>query len=232
MSPLAGRIALVTGASRGIGAAAASALGAAGALVVRVARSLTAGVHDGMHDLPCDLSDGAAVARLAGDVLQRIGTPDIVVSNAGIFSRIPFEQAELADLERHLAVNLVGAFALARGFLPAMRARGSGLLITIGSIADHVAFPENTLYSTTKFGVRGLHETLAVEYRGTGVRCTLVSPGPTDTSMWDPVDPDNRPGFVPRRAMLRPADVADAILFVATRGPHVHVDWLRINPAL
>jgi NAD(P)-dependent dehydrogenase (short-subunit alcohol dehydrogenase family) len=232
MTPLAGRTALVTGASRGIGAAAASALGAAGARVVRVARSLTAGIHDGMHDLPCDLSDGAAVARLAEDVLRRIGTPDIVVSNAGIFNRIPFEQATLADLERHLAVNLVGAFALARGFLPAMRARGTGLLITIGSITDHVAFPENTVYSTTKFGLRGLHETLAAEYRGTGVRCTLISPGATDTSIWDPVDPDNRPGYVPRRAMLRPEDIADAILFVATRAPRVHVDWLRINPAL
>ena len=113
-----------------------------------------------------------------------------------------------------------------------MRARGSGLLITIGSITDHVAFPENTVYSTTKFGLRGLHETLAAEYRGTGVRCTLISPGATDTAIWDPVDPDNRPGYVPRRAMLHPEDIADAILFVATRAPRVHVDWLRINPAL
>lgn len=232
MTALAGRLALVTGASRGIGAATATALRGAGAQVIRVARSLTAAVRDGVHDIPCDLADADAVLRLAGDVLQRVGTPDIVVSNAGVFARIPFEQAAPAELERHLAVNLVGAFALARGFLPAMRARGSGLLITIGSIADHVAFPENTVYSATKYGLRGLHETLAAEYRGTGVRCALVSPGPTDTSIWDPVDPDNRPGFPPRRAMLRPADVADAILFVATRAPHVHVDWLRINPAL
>ena len=134
MSALAGRLALVTGASRGIGAAAASALRDAGALVIRVARNLAAGVHDGMHDLPCDVGDGAAVGRLADDVLARIGTPDIVVSNAGIFSRIPFERATLTDLEQHLAVNLVGAFALARGFLPAMRARGGGLLITVGKI--------------------------------------------------------------------------------------------------
>jgi NAD(P)-dependent dehydrogenase (short-subunit alcohol dehydrogenase family) len=232
MTLLAGRIALVTGASRGIGAAAAGALRDAGALVVRVARSLAPGVHEGMHDLPCDVADADAVLRLAGDVLQGIGTPDIVVSNAGIFAPIPFEQATPAELERYLAVNLVGAFALARGFLPAMRVRGSGLLITIGSITDHVAFPENTVYSATKFGLRGLHEALTAEYRGTGVRCTLISPGATDTSIWDPVDPDNRPGFPPRRAMLRPSDVADAILFVATRAPHVHVDWLRINPAL
>ena len=232
MSALAGRIAVVTGASRGIGAAVAAAFGGAGARVVRVARSLAPGVHDGIRDLPCDVSDAAAVARMAEEVLGHVGTPDIVVSNAGIFDRIPFEQAEPAELRRHLEVNLVGTFAVARGFLSAMRARGSGLFITIGSIADHVAFPENTIYSATKYGLRGLHETLAVEYRGTGVRCTLVSPGPTDTTLWDAVDPDHRPGFVPRRAMLRPADVADAILFVATRPQNVHVDWLRLNPTL
>ena len=232
MSALAGRIAVVTGASRGIGAAAATALRGAGAKVVRVARSIARGVHDGVHDMPCDVSDAAAVARMAEEVLEGIGTPDIVVSSAGIFDRIPFEQADLGELRRHLDVNVVGAFAVARGFLPSMRTRSSGQFITVGSIADHVAFPENTIYSTTKYGLRGLHETLLVEYRGSGVRCTLVSPGPTDTALWDPVDPDNRPGFVPRRAMLRPSDVADAILFVATRAPNVHIDWLRLNPAL
>jgi NADP-dependent 3-hydroxy acid dehydrogenase YdfG len=75
-----------------------------------------------------------------------------------------------------------------------------------------------------------LHETLLAEYRGTGVRLTLVSPGATDTSVWDPFDPDQREGFIPRAAMLRPADVADAILFVATRPANVHIDWLRLGP--
>jgi NADP-dependent 3-hydroxy acid dehydrogenase YdfG len=231
VSALAGRLAVVTGASRGIGAAVAAAFRDAGAAVVRVARSLSPGLHEGMHDLPCDVGDHAAVARLAEGVLARIGTPDLVVNNAGLFDRTPFERAEPAELERQLVVNLVGAFAVARGFLPAMRARGGGVLITVGSVADHVAFPENTIYSATKYGLRGLHETLVAEYRGTGVRCTLVSPGPTDTALWDPVDPDHRAGFIPRRAMLRPADVAEVILFVATRPPHVHVDWVRLGPA-
>jgi NADP-dependent 3-hydroxy acid dehydrogenase YdfG len=71
---------------------------------------------------------------------------------------------------------------------------------------------------------------LREEYRSTQVRCTLLSPGPTDTAVWDSVDPDNRPGFVPRHAMLRPEDVADAILWLATRPAHVDVECLRMGP--
>lgn len=231
MSSLAGQVALVTGASRGIGAAVAFALRGAGARVVRVARSLELGAHDGFDDLPCDISDPAAVARMADDVLAQIGIPDVVVNNAGVFDRIPFEQASVAELQRFIAINLVGPFAVARAFLPAMHRRDTGLLVNVGSIADHRAFPENTLYSTTKFGLRGLHETLAVEYRGSGVRCSLISPGPTDTTIWDDVDPENSRGTVPRHAMLKPADVAEAVLFIATRPPRVHVEWLRIFPA-
>jgi NADP-dependent 3-hydroxy acid dehydrogenase YdfG len=90
--------------------------------------------------------------------------------------------------------------------------------------------PENAAYAASKYGLRGLHETLAAEYQGTGVRLTLVSPGPTDTDAWEPFDPDRREGFPTRAQMLRPADVADAILFVATRPPHVLIDWLRLGP--
>jgi NADP-dependent 3-hydroxy acid dehydrogenase YdfG len=106
-----------------------------------------------------------------------------------------------------------------------------GCFISIGSVADHVGFPENAAYAASKYGLRGLHETLLAEYRGRGVRLTLISPGPTDTAVWDPLDPDHREGFPPRARMLRPADVADAVLYVTTRPPHVQVDWLRLGPS-
>jgi NADP-dependent 3-hydroxy acid dehydrogenase YdfG len=163
-------------------------------------------------------------------VLDASGPPDIVVSNAGAFLLRPLETTEPKDLELQLAVNLQAPFALARAFLPAMRARGQGCYITLGSVADHVGYPENAAYAASKYGLRGLHETLLEEYRGTGVRLTLVSPGPTDTSAWDPFDPDRRSGFIPRAGMLRPSDVAEAVLFVATRPAHVLIDWLRLGP--
>jgi NAD(P)-dependent dehydrogenase (short-subunit alcohol dehydrogenase family) len=227
---LAGQVALVTGASRGIGAAVAEALAAEGAHVVRVARTLKEGTRGRFEDIGCDLTDPVGVERLAARVLQQHGAPAIVVSNAGAFLLRPLEATGTDELERQLAVNLRAPFAVAKAFLPAMRDAGRGTFITVGSVADHVGFPENAAYAASKYGLRGLHETLVAEFRGSGVRLTLVSPGATDTAAWDPFDPDQREGFTPRAGMLRPADVADAILFVATRPDHVHIDWLRLGP--
>jgi NAD(P)-dependent dehydrogenase (short-subunit alcohol dehydrogenase family) len=227
---LAGRVALVTGASRGIGAAVAAALAGEGARVIRVARSLTESTGERTQDISCDLTDPRQVSRLGSRVLAQHGPPDIVVSNAGAFLLRTLETTDAADLDLQLAVNLRAPFYLAQAFLPAMRGAGKGSFISVGSVADHVGFPENAAYAASKYGLRGLHETLLAEYRGTGVRLTLVSPGPTDTAAWDPVDPDNREGFISRADMLRPADVAEAILFVATRPPHVLIDWLRVGP--
>ena len=207
MTALAGRVALVTGASRGIGAAVAEAFGAAGATVVRVARSLDDAGHQAGLDIRADLTDTAQVSKMAERVRTEAGVPD-----------------------EQVRVNLRAAFLVARELLPAMAALGRGTYVSVGSVADHVGFPENAAYAAAKYGLRGLHETLVAEYRGTGVRLTLVSPGPTDTAIWDPFDPDHRPGFPARAAMLRPSDVADAILFVATRPPSVQVDWLRLGP--
>lgn len=231
MSRLAGRIALVTGASRGIGLAIARALSAEGARVVRVSRSLPQASTSEWVDLPCDLCDAAAVEALPARAHQAAGVPDLVVNNAGSFLLAPIEETTPAAFAEQLAANLTVPFLVSRAFLPGMRARGSGRLILIGSIADHVALPGNSAYAAAKYGARGLHEVLREELRGSGILCSLVSPGPTDTEAWDPVNPDAREGFIPRARMLRPGDVADAVRWIAGLPGHVDVDWLRLGPA-
>jgi NAD(P)-dependent dehydrogenase (short-subunit alcohol dehydrogenase family) len=174
MSGLAGRLAVVTGASRGIGLAAAQALAAEGATVVRLARSLKDGSRDRFRDVACDLTQAAEVVRASTRILGDWGTPNILVNNAGAFLLKAFDATDPAELDQQLAANLKAPFLVAQGFLPAMSGAGDGLVVTIGSVSDHHAYPENAAYAASKYGLRGLHETLAAEYRGTGVRFTLI----------------------------------------------------------
>ena len=231
MSELGGRVALVTGASRGIGLAVATELERLGARVVRAARSLAAAESATRLDVRCDVTDPDQVAALAHRTRSAFGVPSVVVANAGAFMLAPLARTQPSDLTAQLSANLAGPFIVARAFLPMMKQEGGGRFISLGSIADHRAFPENAAYAASKFGLRGLHEVLREEYRGSGVLCTLVSPGPTDTNAWDFVDPDRRDGFIPRSRMLRPEDVAAAVVWVAGRPAHVDVDWLRLGPA-
>jgi NAD(P)-dependent dehydrogenase (short-subunit alcohol dehydrogenase family) len=230
VSNLAAQVAVVTGASRGIGAATAAALASAGARVVRVARSLPKAAPGQYLDVPCDLTDPGAWRTASTRILADAGVPSIVVSNAGAFTMKLLHETTQEDFDAQLDINLRAPFAVARALLPPMRAAGRGTYIHVGSVADHSAYPENAAYSASKFGLRGLHEVLVAEYRGTGVKLSLLSPGPTDTEVWDPVDPDHQPHLPNRASMLRPADVAEAVLFLATRPPNVHVDWLRLGP--
>lgn len=227
---LKGKTLFVTGASRGIGLAASEALAAEGAVVVRLARSLTAGTRGPFRDLPCDLADPAAIVRATTTILGEWGTPEVVVQNAGTFTLKPLDATDPAELDASYALNIRAPFLVAQAFLPAMRAAARGVHVTIGSTCDHLALPENGAYTVGKYGVRALHEVLAAEYRGTGVRFSLISPGATDTPIWDPLDPDHRTGFPRRAEMLRAEDVADAVRYVVTRPPHANVDWLRLSP--
>ncbi|MEX2178195.1 MAG: SDR family oxidoreductase [Gemmatimonadaceae bacterium] len=235
---LTGRSAVVTGASRGIGFECARALHAAGARVVLLARgrdtiaTAAAEIGERASGIVCDMSDPDSVAAALADVRRTLGgAPDILVNNAGQFFLAPVERTTVKEFDAALLVNLTAPFAFVREFLPDLRSRKRGHVVTIGSVADRHAFPENAAYAASKFGARGLHEVLREELRGSGVRATLVSPGPTNTTLWDEVDPDSRPGFTRRADMLRAAAVADAVRFVVTRPDDVNIDELRLSRA-
>lgn len=232
--PLGGRSALVTGASSGIGLAIARALADAGARVVMVARHeeplARAAAAFGGIALAADVADEQSVGALRARVEAELrGSPDMVVSAAGAFELAPVAELEVGAFDRMVAVNLRAPFLLARAFLPGMLRRGSGHLLTIGSIAGRAAFPHNGGYSASKFGVRGLHAVLDAELRGTGVRATLVEPAATDTPLWDDVDPSRHPGLPPREAMLSARAVADAVVYALTRPAEVDVRTLLLE---
>jgi NADP-dependent 3-hydroxy acid dehydrogenase YdfG len=237
-TPLAGRTALVTGASRGIGLATARSLGSNGARVALVARSADAlrehaqSIGNGALPMQCDLLDGEQLARTIDRTMQAFGgAPDILVLNAGVFSLGRIGELPPVEFAHTLALNVGAPYILLHAFVPLMRARGDGHVVTIGSIADRSAYPENSAYAPAKFAARALHEVLRLELAGSGVRSSLVSPGPVDTHLWNAIDPDNRPGFTPRARMLQADAVGDSVLWVVTRGRDVNIDELRLTRA-
>lgn len=233
---LAGKTVVVTGASRGIGLEVARRMVAAGAWVGMVARSRDAlagaAAEVGGHAITGDVGEPAGVHALANYVTELLGdAPDVLVSCAGAFSLAPLAATEPEEFERQIAVNLRGPFLLVRAFLPLMLRRRSGHLIHVGSVAGRTAFAENGAYSASKYGLRGMHEVLLQEIRGTGVRATLVEPAATDTALWDAIDPAAHPGLPPRHAMLRADDVARVVVFAAAQPRHVQIPNVAVEAA-
>lgn len=238
-SPLVGKTAVVTGASRGIGAAIARAFAAQGVCVALVARSkpslevLAQEMGNNAFAAPCDLTQPDAVHQMAEMVAGKFGgVPDIIVNNAGVFDLALLHQITPSAFEAAIQTNLTAPFLVIREFLGDMRKRGAGHIITIGSIADRNVMPENGAYSAAKYGLRAMHEVLRMELNGTGVRATLVSPGAVDTELWDSLlttpGPEGR--MLPRREqMLKPSALADAVLYVASQPQAVNVDELRLS---
>lgn len=179
--------------------------------------------------VPCDVADRAAITRAAQQIVAELGgAPDILVNNAGLFVLGGIDTLSQDDFAASVGVNLIAPFAFVRAFLPKMRERGNGHIVTVGSITDRQVFPGNAAYAASKFGVRGMHEVMRAELRGTGVRATLVSPGPTDTPLWDSMEMGSA-DLPPRAAMLSAEATADAILYAVTRPETVNVDELRLT---
>jgi NADP-dependent 3-hydroxy acid dehydrogenase YdfG len=227
-----GRRILVTGASGGIGAAIVDRLTAAGADVTATARredrlrALAEATGAGV--IAADASVASEVDQLAATILAD-GPPFAVINAVGAFDLAPVAETDPDMFERMIAGNLRAPFLVTRALLPAMLEAGAGHIVTIGSVASRAAFPGNGAYSASKFGMRGLHEVLVEELRGTGVRATLVEPAATDTPIWDPHDPDRRDDLPGRDVMLPAAAVADAVVYAITRPPEVHIPSVSIQ---
>jgi NAD(P)-dependent dehydrogenase (short-subunit alcohol dehydrogenase family) len=212
---LAGRLALVTGASRGIGAATAEALAAAGARVVLAARDRNAlgAVARRIHDTG---GEARAVATDVGKLedvealfaaVNRLGPLGALVCAAAVLTSAPFAETTSEIWEQTLRVNLTGSFLCCRAAFGAMRAAGEGRIVNIASLSGMYAtekFPGLAAYNVSKYGVIGLTEAIAVEGKPFGISSICLSPGAVDTQMLRRANPKLRPG-------LTPTDVAQLI---------------------
>jgi NAD(P)-dependent dehydrogenase (short-subunit alcohol dehydrogenase family) len=213
---LAGRLAVVTGASRGIGAATAAAAAAAGSHVVLAARDRQAveDVAGRIRDaggratpVPTDVSDEAAVERLFS-MAAGIGQLGALVCAAGVLTPAPFAETTSAVWAETLGINLTGAFLCCRAAFTAMVPAGEGRIVNIASLSGVYAtekFPGLAAYNVSKYGVIGLTEAIAVEGKEHGISAICLSPGAVDTEMLRRANPALRPG-------LTPGDVAELIV--------------------
>jgi NADP-dependent 3-hydroxy acid dehydrogenase YdfG len=234
MPSLAESSAVVTGATSGIGEAVAHALCEQGARVALVSRSRERLEHTALKyggtAFAADLTSASDVHRLAEQLTDHFdGAPEIVVNAAGVFELAPVAETSIETFDATLAANLRAPFLLMHAFLPRMLVRGSGHIVSIGSIAGRQAFAGNGAYSASKFGLRGLHEVLTVELKGSGVRATLVEPTATDTPVWQTIDRARHSGLPAREDMLTPDAVAECVLFVLTAPPERNINYLGIE---
>lgn len=201
---LAGEVAIVTGASSGIGAATARELGRRGAAVVLAARRAAEldaqarairGAGGAALAVPTDMADATQVTLLADAALAAFGRVDIVVNNAGAGWRRPLASSPSQGIAGLVEVNLLGAMLLTRATLPGMLDRHHGAIISVGSLSGRVAM--EPLYSATKYGLRGFSLALRRQLAGTGVSVSLVAPGNINTAMTSHVNaPMPEPGLV------------------------------------
>jgi 3alpha(or 20beta)-hydroxysteroid dehydrogenase len=218
---MSGRVALVTGAARGQGAAIARRFVDEGACVV-VADVLDDAARDVAAELgPCalhahlDVTDEGAWRAAAQAALDRFGKVDALVNNAGILRTATIEESSVEDFRSVLDVNLVGAFLGIRAMTPLLRAAGGGTIVNTSSIAGVMGLPGLAAYVSSKFALRGLTKTAALELAADGIRVNAVVPGRIDTAMGNPHGGDVVAG-IPLQRIGRVADVAAAVLFLST----------------
>jgi NAD(P)-dependent dehydrogenase (short-subunit alcohol dehydrogenase family) len=230
---LAGKIALVTGAGRGIGRAISLALGAAGAQVIVAARtrpeieavareiSQAGGVASAW---PVDLSREAEITALFDFIREKFGRLDVLVNNAGLGLFGPIVEFAAADLDRLYTINVRGTFLCCQQALKLMIPQAGGYIINIASVVGFKGYPGQAGYGISKHGVIGLTKSLAVEAQPYGIRVSVVSPGGVNTDMIGNARPD-----LDRSVLLQPEDIAQTVMFLLSLSNQAAVDEIYIR---
>lgn len=237
------RVAIITGASSGIGEATAEALAAEGARVVIAARradrlaALAARIQAGRGEafaIECDVADEASVRRMADRVLADFGRADILVNNAGVMLLGPIDGADTEDWRRMVNTNVLGLLYCTHAFLPLLKRSKAGHIVNISSVAGRTARAGAAVYNATKWGVGAFSEALRQEVLADRIRVTVVEPGAVATELLDhitvPSVKQQMQGWVSSMTALRSEDIAAAIVYAATQPPHVNVNEILIRP--
>jgi 3-hydroxy acid dehydrogenase / malonic semialdehyde reductase len=240
---IAGRLALITGASSGIGLACARRFAAEGANLVlwarrqdrlkTIASELGAGGVT-VRTASVDIRDRAAVMRAAEALVKDGAIPDILLNNAGLAAGMAkIHEGNPEDWDLMIDTNVRGLLSVTRAFLPHMVARGRGHVVNIGSSAGHQVYPMGNVYNATKFAVRALNEAINVDLAGTPLRCSSVDPGYVKTEFAKVRFPNDEArakktyeGFAP----LAAEDVADLVAYIVNLPEHVNILEARIFP--
>lgn len=220
LTDLTGRRAVVTGASRGIGAATARALASVGVQVVTASRSSAAGSETGaVHALPCDVRDPAAVAAFVSDAADLLGGIDIAVVNAGVGAYGEFLDMPHDVLDEIVDVNVKGFMYTVREVLPHLLKSDAGELVGVASIAGQHAPAGEAVYAASKFAQVGFMRAIDHELFSRGIRCSIVCPGGVATEF--AMGRGRSPEMPALAGMMQPDEVAEAIVFALSR-PRTH----------
>ena len=228
MERLEGKVALVTGASGGIGAAVARSLADQGVRLGLASRSGADLGIDGAVARPCDVRDPAAIRALTDEVVERFGRLDVAVVNAGVGSYGPFLDLPDDEMEEIVDVNVKGTLYTLRAALPHLLRSEGADVVTIASEAGRRGLPFEAVYCASKFAQVGLTRALDHELRPQGIRCTNVCPGGVATEF---AMGRGRTHDMPElQQMMSPEDVADAVLFVLTRSRNHRILEVAFRP--
>ena len=232
---LAGKVAIVTGASRGIGRAISLALAKESSIVVLAARSiqqlqitaeqvtLAGGTAYVVH---VELTEEQSICNLIQVVNEKLGRLDILVNNAGVTHSAQLEQTSTEDWQRCISINARAPFILCREALPLLKKSPEAYIINISSVVGIKGYPLQSAYTASKHALRGMTMSLAEELRGTNVRVHLLCPGGVDTDMVSRVRPD-----IAKDELIKPEEIAELVLYLLTHKGNAVVDELRIRRA-